>query len=220
MLDGIAIAFVVVGLVLLGAGATLSTYAVAGVGLLLGGGAGYLVAPTLGGALGLAGPAAVVGAIAAGALLGLVVTYLLLSVTVAAISFVVGTYAGLTIVVPLFLSGSWYVEWGGALAVGLAAAAFGVVMTRTALVFVTAFLGAALVSRSLTPESFSEAQAATSVDPLVFDATAPLFLGLLAFGVALQIGLFRLSWVRRTVRRLPGGRTIRNRRGRGGTADQ
>ena len=211
MVDVITIAFVLGGAVLLLSGAVLSSYGVGIMGLFLGGGSGYLLAPTIAGALGLEGVIAIAVTVVGGALVGVALTYALLSVAIAAISFVMGTFIGFTTLAPVLVDGSWFVEWAVALGIGIAAAAFGMFLTKTTMVLITSFLGAALASRSLTADGFIAAQTNVSLDPLLFDVTAPLFMGLFVLGVLSQFGLFKLGWLTKLVPRLPQRDPLRGR---------
>lgn len=204
MVTPVEVAFVLAGAVLLLSGAALSIYGVGGMGLLLGGGGGYLVAPTIGGLIGLAGAPATAAAVGLGALAGLVVTYALLSMAVAAIAFVVGAYVGLVVAEPLVGAGSLLVSIPVALGVGIAAAFLGTLLTRTTMIVVTSFVGAALASRTVTPAAFEQAQADVVLDPLLFDPASPVFLGLFVLGVLSQFGLFKLGYVAKLVTWLPG----------------
>jgi len=204
MVTPIDVGFVLAGIVLLFAGAALSIYGVGGLGLLLGGGSGYLVAPTIGGLAGLEGIAATGAGILVGALLGVAVTYVLLSMAVAAIAFVVGTYAGLVLADPLVGASSLPVTVVVAFGVGVGAAFLGTFLTRTTMIAITSFVGAALASRSVTLSGFEQAQADVTLDPLLFDLTAPLFLGLFVLGILSQFGLFKLGYVAKLVTWLPG----------------
>lgn len=204
MVTPIDVAFVLAGAVLLLSGAALSIYGVGGMGLLLGGGGGYLVAPTIGGLIGLAGAPATAAAVVLGALAGLLVTYVLLSMAVAAIAFVVGAYVGLVVAEPLVGAGSLLVSIPVALGVGIAAAFLGTLLTRTTMIVVTSFVGAALASRTVTPAAFEQAQADVVLDPLLFDLASPVFLGLFVLGVLSQFGLFKLGYVAKLVTWLPG----------------
>jgi len=204
MVAPIDVAFVLAGAVLLLAGAALSIYGVGVMGLLLGGGGGYLVAPTVGGLIGLAGAPATAAAVVLGALAGLLVTYVLLSMAVAAVAFVVGVYVGLVVAEPLVGAGSLLVSIPVALGVGIAAAFLGTLLTRTTMIVVTSFVGAALASRAVTPAGFEQAQADVVLDPLLFDLASPVFLGLFVLGVLSQFGLFKLGYVAKLVAWLPG----------------
>ncbi|WP_255194303.1 phosphate ABC transporter permease [Natronobeatus ordinarius] len=211
MIDPAAVGVMLVGVALLFAGATLSSYGVGAVGALLGSAGGYLGAPTVAAMAGLEGAIVPAAGVLVGAGVGIAVTYLLLSVAAAAVSFVVGTFFGLALVAPALVDGTWYLEWGVALLLGALAAIFGLFMTRTAAVLVTSFVGAALASRSVSPSSLEAAQASTSLEPLLFDVGAPLFVGLFALGVLSQVGLFKFGYVTRIVRILPGVSVLRDR---------
>jgi hypothetical protein len=204
MVTGIDIAVVVVGAVLLLSGAALSIYGVGAMGLILGGGGGFLAAPTIGGLVGLSGPVAVAVAVAVGAIAGIAVTYVLLSIAVASIAFIVGTYAGLVVAEPLVGSGNPVVTVPVAIGIGVAAALLGTLLTRTTMIVITSFLGAALASRIVTVENLQTAQSEVTLDPIVFDPASPVFLGLAVLGVLSQFGLFKLGYVAKLVTWLPG----------------
>lgn len=213
MVDSIAIVSVLGGLVLLFAGAALSVYGVAALGALLGGGGGYLFAPSAGAALGIDGLLAVVVATGVGVLAGVAVAYLLLSLAVAVVGFLVGTYAGFVVVSSLV--GDWPGQLVApvALGVGVAAGFLGTTLTRTVMILVTSFAGAALASRSITAGDFEVAQSTLTLDPLLFDLASPLFLVLLGLGVLSQFGLFKFGYVARLVALLPGASALRDRDG-------
>lgn len=211
MVDGIAIVLVLAGVVLLFAGAALSVYGVALLGVVVGGGGGFLFAPTVGDAIGLDGPLAIVIATALGIVAGVLLAYLLLSLAIAAVSFVAGTYVGLVVVAPLVGEGSGAMVYLVALVVGVAVAAIGSILSKTVMILVTSFVGATLVSGSLTPADVAAAQSNLSLDPLLFDVGSPLFLGLFVLGVLSQFGLFKLGYVTRLVSVLPGANALRNR---------
>ncbi|MXR50557.1 phosphate ABC transporter permease [Halovenus sp. WSH3] len=211
MVELLDIAFVVGGAILLFFGAVLSVYGVGLLGAAVGAGAGYLIAPTIGGVVGLEGALASLVAIPVGAIGGVLVTYLLLSLAVAAISFVVGAYFGMIAIAPALGNTGTIAAVGTALGVGLAAAVLGSFLTKTMMVFITSAMGAALVSRQLTISGLRTAQSELTVDPLIFEPMAPVFLGLFALGVLSQFGLFKLGWVTSIVARLPGARQLRNR---------
>jgi len=216
MVDIISIALVLGGGVLLFAGAALSVYGVAVLGAVLGGGGGYLFAPALGGAIGLDGLLAVVAATAIGVVAGVVAASLLLSLAVAAVSFLVGTYVGFVVVAPLFADGLGGLVVLIALGVGVGAAFLGTILTKTVTIFVTSFVGAALLSRSVTSADFAAAQSAFALDPLLFEPGSLLFLALFALGVLSQFGLFEFGYVTRLVARLPGASALRDRQRRAG----
>lgn len=208
MVTGIDVAFVVAGAVLLFAGAALSIYGVGGMGLLLGGGGGYLAAPAIGGAVGLSGPGAAVAGVLVGAIAGIAVTYVLLSMAVASIAFIVGTYAGLIVAEPLVGTGSPFVTIPAAIGIGVAAALLGTFLTRTTMILITSFVGAALASRIVTFDDLQAAQSEVALDPIVFDPTSPLFVGLAVFGILSQFGLFKLGYVAKLVALLPGASVL------------
>jgi hypothetical protein len=204
MVTGIDVALVVAGAVLLLSGAALSIYGVGAMGLILGGAGGFLAATPIGGLVGLTGPAAIVAAVAIGAIAGVAVTYILLSMAVASIAFIVGTYAGLIVAEPLVGSGSAFVTIPVAIGIGIAAALLGTFLTRTTMIIITSFIGAALASRIVTFENLQTAQSEVTLDPIVFDPAAPIFLGLVVLGVLSQFGLFKLGYVAKLVTWLPG----------------
>jgi len=94
------VGLLLVGLVLLFFGATISVYAVSLLGFLVGAGGAYLVAPSILGIAGASGPIGVVAAVAAGGVVGVVLTRVALSVATAIPAFVVGAYLGLFVVTP------------------------------------------------------------------------------------------------------------------------
>jgi hypothetical protein len=204
MVTGIDVALVVAGAVLLFGGAALSIYGVGAMGLLLGGGGGFLAAPAIGGAVGLSGPIAVVAAVAIGAIAGIAVTYVLLSMAVASIAFIVGTYAGLIVAEPLVGTANPILTIPAAIGIGIAAALLGTFLTRTTMIVITSFIGAALASRIVTVENLQTAQSEVTLDPIVFDPASPIFLGLAVLGVLSQFGLFKLGYVAKLVTWLPG----------------
>lgn len=210
MVDVMAIALVAGGAVLLFSGAALSIYGVGLLGIVLGGGGGFLVAPTVGDVVGLEGLAATFVAVGIGSLIGLAMTYVLLSMAIAAMGFVVGTYTGLVVADPLLGDPGLFVTAGVALGVGVAAAFLGMFLTRTTMVLITSFLGAALASQSITIEAITEAADEFTIDPIVFDVADPIFLGLLVLGILSQVGLFKLGYVARIVTVLPGATILRD----------
>ncbi|WIV66923.1 phosphate ABC transporter permease [Natrialbaceae archaeon AArc-T1-2] len=212
MIDPVSVGLVLAGLVLLFAGATLSSYGVGALGLGLGGSGGYLFGPAVGAAVGLDGLVATAVGVVVGAVAGVVVTYLLLSVAVATVSFVVGTFLGLAVFSPVLAGGAWYLEWPVAIGTGLAAALLGLVMTKTATILVTALVGSALATRSVTLSALESAQATGSLDPLLFDVTAVPFLALFILGVLSQLGLFKFGYVTSVAKLLPGASVLRDRR--------
>ncbi|PSP26751.1 phosphate ABC transporter permease [Halobacteriales archaeon QH_2_65_14] len=214
-MEPIAIALVVGGAVLLFSGAGLSVYGAGLLGAVLGGGGGYLLAPTLAGAVSLDGLAATAAAVVVGAVIGVGVTYVLLSMAIAAMGFVVGTYLGLVAADPVLGDPSLAVTALVALAVGVGVAFLGMFMSRTTMVIITSFVGAALASQSITIETVNDAADAFDPDPLIFDATAPLFLGLFALGILSQFGLFKLGYVTKLAGHLPGASVLKDEKARG-----
>lgn len=215
MLDPLVVAPVGIGILLLIAGATLARYGVALMGALVGAGGGYLVAPTVGEIVGVGGLAASAVGIGLGIAAGVLVAHILLSLAVAAIGFGVGTYVGFTVLAPILVDGAWFVEAGAALAVGAAIALAGMTLTNLTMMALTSFVGAALVSRSLTFEQFAQAQSTVSPRPLLFDAGDPRFLALLAVGFGVQLGLLRFGYARRIIGILPGAGLLLGDRGKG-----
>ena len=211
MVEPTTVAFVVVGLALLFFGATFSSWGVSALGLLVGGSAGYVLAPTVAGVVGLAGTAGVAVAVAIGAVIGIVLGYVLLSMAVAAIAFIIGTYVGLAVVAGALVDGGSLVVIPVAIGVGLVLAVLGMLLTKTMMVFLTAFVGAAFASTSVGASDFLAAQAALSLDPILFDLASPVFLGLFVLGVLTQFGLFRFGYVTKLLSILPGVRPLRNR---------
>lgn len=213
MVDLATIGLVLAGLVLLFAGAALSVYGVILLGVIVGSGGGYLLTPTIASLIGLEGLLATGGAIAIGAVAGAVLGYVLMTFTVAALSFVVGSYLGYGLLAPIFLDGAWYVDAGFAIVVGIVAAIVATVLTKTMLIVITSVVGASFASTSLTIEKFQTAKEAVTLEPLFFDATSPLFLALLILGVLSQFGLFKLGYVAKLGKVLPGARAIADRGG-------
>jgi hypothetical protein len=212
MFDGVAVAIVVAGLVLLFSGAALSVYGVVGLGLVIGGGGGYVLGPTLGTAMGLEGAAAAGAPIVVGALAGGLLGYALLSAAVALIGFVVGGLFAMAALEPTALGQQWFLAWPVAIVVGLVVAFLGALFQRWTIAGLTAVVGAALASRSLTIEQFTATQGSLTLEPLLFDVTSPPFLALVALGVLSQFGLVRLGHATSLVRLLPGSAALRRRR--------
>jgi len=210
---GVALA----GLVLVLFGAALSVYATALLGVLIGAAGGYVLAPQLLGVVGAGGVVGLAVAVVAGGALGAVLASVALSVATAIPSFVVGAYLGLYAVTPLLTAGG-LVRYPVAVLTGVAGAALGLTLTRVALTFVTAFVGAALASGSVTLADFTAARDGLTPDPILFDPLAttpavgvevPLFGALFVLGVLSQIGLFELGWVTRLAAVVPGiGRVL------------
>lgn len=206
MVDITAVGLVAAGAVILFAGAALSVYGVALLGAVVGGGGGYLLAPELGfAATGELAVAAVLGAVA-----GVAISYLLLSMAIGVLAFVVGSYVG-AVGTELVLGdpGLLLVALGG-LVVGAVAAFLSTIFSRTVMILITSFAGAALASRSVTTEEFREA-GLFEPGPILFDLAGPLFIALFVLGVLSQLGLFKLGYVAKLVRILPGASILRDR---------
>lgn len=206
-----AIGLVAGGAILLLSGAALSIYGIGLLGAILGGGAGYMLSPTVASAANVSGTVGLAIAVPIGAIAGILLTYSLLSLAIAAMSFVVGILFGMNVVVPMLDNGSLLMEIGAALAAGIVIAGIGMFLTRTMMVLITSFIGAALVSRSLTMSEFQAAQDALRLEPLVFEMTAPLFVGLFVLGVLSQLGLFKLGYVTKLAAILPGATVLRDK---------
>lgn len=205
MVEPIEIGMVIGGAVLLFSGAALSVYGAGLLGAILGGGGGFLVAPTVAGVVGMDGLVGTALAVVVGAIIGIAVVYLLLSMAIAAMGFVVGTYLGVVVVNPILGGESILFTVLIGLGTGVALALLGMFLTRTTTVIITAFIGAALASRSLTLDAMTRAaEGFPALEPLVFEVRSPLFLGLFALGVLSQFGLFKLGWVARIAAALPG----------------
>lgn len=219
MVDPIGIGLIVAGLVLLLFGAALSVYGVALLGFIVGAGGGYLLGPSLGGLVAVDGLLASAVAILVLGIIGAVAAYMMLSVTVAGLSFVSGVFLGFLVLAELLVDGPWYIELLVSFGIGIGAALFSLVFTKTALVLVTAFSGAAFSTQQLTQSTFLEAQDAlvdgfdieAAVDALVFDLSSPLFLAAFVLGVLSQFGLFKLGYVAKIATILPGASIIRDR---------
>lgn len=212
MVDLMTVAVIGVGALFLFFGSTFSSYGVSALGLVVGGIVGFLLGPTAAGAIGVSAALASGGTVIGGAIIGLLLSYFLLSLAVAAIAFVVGSYVGWTVVAGHVLeNGSMILEVAVALGVGLVAGAIGMVLTKTMMVIITAFVGAALTSMSVTASNFSSAAENFTPEPLLFDVTSPLFLGLLVLGILTQFGLFKFGYVTKPLQVLPGIRPLRNR---------
>lgn len=214
MVDVIAIGLIAGGAILLFSGAALSVYGAALLGAVLGGGGGYLVAPTVAGAAGLEGTVGIAIAVLVGALIGVGITYVLLSMAIAAMGFVVGTYLGVVAVEPLVGGDSLLITVLVGLGTGVALAFLGMFMTRTTMVIITSFIGAALASRSITLDGItSAADNFPTLEGIVFDAMAPIFLGLFVLGILSQVGLFKLGYVTKIAGILPGANVLRDKKG-------
>ncbi|MFB6310297.1 MAG: phosphate ABC transporter permease [Salinirussus sp.] len=210
MVDVVGIGLVFVGLIVLFAGAALSIYGVAILGAGIGGGLGFVLAPTLG----LGSAIGTLIAVAVGIVAGLVITYMLLSVAIAGLGFVVGGYIGLVLLSAVLGPGAGILSVVGFFIGGVVGAGLAPFVTRTLLVVVTAFIGAALVSGSLTMQDFVTVQEELTIDPLLVDPGSIVLIGLFALGVLVQLGLFRFGHVRRLVAILPGASVLRDRVGR------
>ncbi len=200
---------VVAGLLLAFVGAAVSVYAVTLTGILIGGGAGYLLSPNLVGLVAVDALAVTGGAVVVGAALGGFLAYAGLSFAVLGIGGVVGGFVGRFAVGPFYAADAAGLEGTlllvGATLAGVAVGAlFGFVLSRTTLVVSTAFIGAAFASRSLTVDAFKTAVEELTVEPILFDVTAPAFLAVFALGVLSQLGLFKFGYVTRLVAVIPG----------------
>ena len=211
MITPLSAGIVLAGLLLAFVGAAVSVYAVTLTGVLVGAGAGYLAAPSLAGLIAVDGLLLTGAAAALGAAVGGFLAYAGLSFAVVAIGGLVGGFAGRFAVGPMYAADAAGIEGTlflvGATLAGVAVGAlFGFVLSRTTLVVSTAFIGAAFASRSITPATLDAATAQTSVEPLLFDVTAPLFLAVFVLGALSQVGLFRFGYVTKLVGLLPGAR--------------
>lgn len=211
MVEAMTIAVIAVGAAFLFFGATFSSYGVTALGLLVGGSVGYFLAPTIAATAAIAGTPALVASILIGAVIGAVLSYVLLSMAVASLAFVIGSYVGMAVVAGAIVDGGTLVQAPVAIGFGLVCAVIAMVMTKTMMVLLTSFVGAALASRSVTVSDLSSAAETFHPEPLLFDVTALLFLGLFALGVLTQFGLFKLGYVTRLLAILPGVRPLRNR---------
>lgn len=204
-LELVNVGLLLVGLLLAFVGAALSVYAVTLTGFMVGAGAGYVIAPNIVGLVAAEGMVVSAGAVVVFGLLGAFVAYAGLSFAVLGIGAVVGAFVGRFAVGPFY--GEELLVLTGATLAGLAVGAIvGFVLTRTTLVFSTAFIGAAFGTGSLTLADFKLAQETLSIDPLIFEMTAPLFLAVFGLGVLSQVGLFKFGYVTRLVGVLPGAR--------------
>ncbi|WP_181692133.1 phosphate ABC transporter permease [Natronomonas sp. LN261] len=207
------------GFVLVFFGAALSVYAAALLGFLIGAGGGYVLAPQLFGALGTGGVVGLAVAVVVGGALGAALAYVALSVATAIPSFVVGAYIGLYVITPIFTEGG-LVRYLVMIVAGVVGAFVGFTLTKFALMFVTAFVGAAFASGSIAAADLTAVRDGFSPDPILFDPLAttpvagvelPAFGALFVLGLLTQIGLFRLGWVTRLAAVVPGiGRVLGN----------
>ena len=207
MVDAIVVGLVAAGLAILLTGAVLSVYGIALLGAVVGGAGGFLVAPQLG----FAGQVPLAGAALVGAVIGVAISYLLLSLAIGALAFVVGSYVG-TVAAQSFLNepGLLVVAVVG-LGVGAVAAFLGTIFKRTVMVFITSFLGATLASRAVTESDIDDAEL-LEPEPILFDpAGEPLFLGLFVLGVLFQLGLFKFGYVTKILSYLPGASILTDR---------
>ncbi len=211
MIEPTTAVLVLTGLVFLLVGATLSSYAVGGLGVLVGGTGGYLVGPSLAPTLGVEPILATAGVALVGAIVGAILTYAVLNLAVAAIAFVIGTYVGWSALAGMLVDGPAILEIPVAIGIGIGLAVLAMVLTKTVLVILTAFVGAALASLTVTYADVVAAAEQAHPGPILFDVTAPLFLGLLAFGILVQFGLIRLGWAGRLLHTVPGIRPVRRR---------
>lgn len=213
MIDPVNLGLVLGGAVLLFAGAALSVYGVVLLGTVLGGTGGYLLGPTVAAVASVEVLVATTATAVAGIVVGGVLSYVLLSFAVAAMSFVVGTFVGATTLAPLFVDGQWYVELTAAVVIGIVAAILGAFVTKWMLAAITAFVGATFASRSITVADMQAAQEAVNPDPLLFEVAAPAFLALFVLGLLSQFGLFKFGYVTKIAALLPGTKLLPGRRG-------
>lgn len=199
------IGIVLIGLILVFFGAALSMYSVVLLGLLLGGSGGYFIAPsvlTLGG--GLEGPVGIAVVVLITGGIGMFLAYSALTFVVAGAGFLVGAFLGRFLVTPL-LDGGLLLAIGAVVIGGVVGAWVGVVLTKTGLIVITSFIGAAVASRSVTLETIDAVRADWALEPLLFDPLAPVFLGLFVLGIISQFGLFKLGWVTKLGAAVPIG---------------
>lgn len=216
-MEFVTIGLTLAGLVLVFFGAALSVYATALLGLLIGAGGGYILAPQVLGAVGASGPVGLGAAVLVGGVLGAVLAYVALSFATAVPAFVVGAYIGLFVITPIFTDGG-LIRYLVMIIAGVVGAFIGFTLTKFALMFITAFIGAAFASGSVALENLSAVRDQFSLDPILFDPLGttpvvgveiPLFGALFVLGVLSQIGLFKLGWVTRLAAVLPGiGRVL------------
>lgn len=202
-IEAMDVGVVLIGLLLAFVGAAVSVYTVTLTGFLIGAGVGYLAAPNLAGVLAAEGLLLSAAAVILGGAIGAFLAYAGLSFAVLGIGAVVGAFVGRLVVGPFYVEGTLFLA--GATLAGMAVGAVvGFVLTRTTLVFSSAFIGAALASRSLTPADFKAATDPIALDPLSFDPTAPMFLAIFVLGVLSQVGLFKFGYVRKVTAIVPG----------------
>lgn len=205
MVTPLDIGVVLVGLALALVGAAVSVYAVTLTGLVVGAGAGYVLSPHLVGVLATEAAIVTSSAVAIGGLVGAFLAYFGLKFAVIAIGAIIGGLLGGLWIGPTMLETT--IELAGAAVIGGGGGALvGFVLTRTTLVVATSLIGAAFASRSVTIADFERVQETGSIDPLLFELTHPLFLGLVVLGILTQVGLFKLGYVTKIVAILPGAR--------------
>lgn len=213
------IGLILAGLVLVFFGAALSVYATALLGFIIGAGGGYVLAPQLLGTIGAGGIVGIAAAVVVGGLLGAILAYVALSFATAVPGFVVGAYIGLYVITPIFTDGG-LVRYLVMIVAGVVGAFVGFTLTKFALMFITAFIGAAFASGAIALQNFVAIRESFSLDPILFDPLGttevvgfdvPLFGALFVLGVLSQIGLFKLGWVTRFAAVIPGiGRVLGN----------
>ena len=205
MYEPVTIAAFAAGALFLLFGSTVASYGVSALGVLVGGSGGYLIGPTAAEQLAISPLLASAGAALAGAMIGFFLSAVFLSMALSAIAFVIGTYLGWTVIAGFVVeNSSILMEVGVALLVGLVAVGIAVVSSRAILVLLTSFVGAAVISQSVTPADLEAAAATFDPAPLLFDAGAPIFLGVFVFGLLVQFGLFKLGYVTKLTTALPG----------------
>lgn len=189
------VGIILVGLILVFFGAALSVYSVVLLGLLLGGFGGYLLAPEVLALVGsLEGTVGIAVIVLIGAGIGMFLAYSALTFVVGGAGFLVGAFLGRFLVTPL-MDGGVLIAIGAVIIGGVVGAWVGVVLTKTGLIVISSFIGAAVASRSLTLSSLDAVRVDWSIEPLLFDPLAPVFLGLFLLGILSQFGLFKLGWV-------------------------
>ncbi len=198
------IGIIVIGLILVFFGAALSVYSVVLLGLLIGGFGGYLLAPEVLALVGSLEGAVGIGIIVLiGGAIGMFLAYSALSFVMAGAGFLVGAFLGRFLVTPL-MDGGLLIAIGAVVIGGVVGAWVGVVLTKTGLIVITSFIGAAVASRSLTLETLDTVRVDWSIEPVLFDPLAPVFLGLFILGILSQFGLFKLGWVTKIGAAFPG----------------
>ncbi len=208
MVDPVVVGLVAAGVVFLLAGAVLSVYGIALLGAVVGGAGGYLLGPEL---LGFEAFPELAGPILVGAAGGVALSYLLLSLAIGLLGFVVGIYMGAVGSQQLLQEPDLLVVAILALVTGAVAAFLGTILKRTVMVFITSFIGATLASRSVTAADIDEAKL-SEPDPILFDPVEePLFIGLFVLGVLTQLGLFKFGYVTKLVSYLPGASVLQDR---------